>query len=355
MLIETDALIVGAGPVGLFTAFQLGLHGIQAHLVDVLDQAGGQCVELYRDKPIYDIAAVPVCTGQELTERLLQQIQPFSPNFHFSQQVSALERHNDGRWLVQTTQSGRPHQRFLSRSVVIAAGVGAFVPKGIKIDGLADFEGRQLFYRLDPAARFAARRVVVYGGEDAAVRAAIALARPGPQQAASVTLVHRRDVLQAEADALSDLAALRASGQVRFIAAQISGIERQRHAAHDLISALRLDLPDGSSQTLPLDDLLVCLGISPKLGPLTEWGLAMQRKQLDIDPATFSTSAPGVYAVGDIVHYPGKRKLIVSGFHEATLAAYAVAAQLHPDQPDVQQYTTSSALLQQRLGRPPLG
>lgn len=355
MLIETDALIVGAGPIGLFTVFQLGLHGIQAQLVDVLDHAGGQCVELYADKPIYDIPALPVCTGQELTERLLQQIRPFSPQFHFGQQVSALQPQADGRWLVQTTRQRRAHQRFLARSVIIAAGVGAFVPKEIKLDGLSDFEGRQLFYRLDPAARFAGRRVVVYGGEDAAVAAALALARPGPQQAASVTLIHRRDVLQADEAALAELAALRQSGCIRFVAAQIGGLERSSSAPEARMHGLTLDTPEGNSLSLPLDDLLVCLGISPKLGPLSDWGLAMERKQLSIDPARFATSAPGVYAVGDIVHYPGKKKLIVSGFHEATLAAFAVAAQLQPDQSGVLQYTTSSVLLQQRLGVRPLG
>lgn len=347
---ETDALVVGAGPIGLFTVFQLGLQGIAAQVVDVLEHAGGQCVELYADKPIYDIPALPVCTGQQLTDRLLQQIRPFAPQFHFGQQVSTLQRQADGRWLVQTTRQHRVQQTFLTRTLVIAAGVGAFVPRELKIDGLADFEGRQLHYRLDPAARFAGRRVVVFGGEDAAVAAAIALARPGTQQAAQVTLVHRRDVLQADATGLAELTALRLAGRVHFVAGQISGIDRSGTAPDDRLVALALDTPDGNTLTLPLDDLLACTGISPKLGPLTDWGLAMERKQLTVDPATFATSASGIYAVGDIVHYPGKKKLIVSGFHEATLAAFAVTAQLHPEQSQVLQYTTSSALLQRRLG-----
>lgn len=347
---ETDALVVGAGPIGLFTVFQLGLQGIRAQVVDVLGYAGGQCVELYADKPIYDLPALPVCTGQELTNRLLQQIEPFGAQFHFGQQVSTLQRQTDSRWLVQTTRRRQLHQTFLTRSVVIAAGVGAFVPRELKTDGLADFEGRQLFYRLDPAAQFAGRRVVVFGGEDAAVTAAIALARPGAQQPSSVTLVHRRDVLQADDIALAELAALRQSGRVRFVAGQIGGIECRGTAPDDRLTALVLDTPDGNRLDLPLDDLLACTGISPKLGPLGDWGLAMERKQLTVDTATFATSEVGIYAVGDIVHYPGKKKLIVSGYHEATLAAFAVAAQLHPEQSHVLQYTTSSALLQQRLG-----
>lgn len=352
---QTDALIVGAGPIGLFTVFQLGLQGIRADVVDVLDHAGGQCVELYADKPIYDIPALAVCSGQELTDRLLQQISPFAPRWHWGQQVSSVQRQADGRWLVQTTRGHTELQRFLCRSLFIAAGVGAFVPKPLPIPELATFEGRQLFYRLAAAKRLAGRRVVVVGGDHDAVTAALSLARSGAQQAASVTLVHRRDVLQADEAALTELAQLRQSGRIQFVAGQITGFEHSGADPDARLTRLLIDTPEGTTLSLELDDVLVCLGISPKLGPISDWGLAMQRKQLLVDAATCATSEAGIYAVGDIVHYPGKKKLIVSGFHEATQAAFAAAAQLQPDQAEVLHYTTSSRLLQQRLGLLPPG
>ena len=339
--IHTDALVIGAGPVGLFQVFQLGLQGLHAQVVDVLDQAGGQCIELYPDKPLYDIPALPRSTGRELTQRLLQQVAPFQPAFHFNQQVSQLQRQADGHWLVAT-----PRQQFLTRTVFIAAGVGAFVPKELKLDGLAAFAGSQLFYRLPKPELLKGRKVVVLGGEDAAVDNAIALTTDGPHQAASVTLVHRRDVLQASPQALEKLAELRASGRIQFLAGQITGIETQG----ERLSAVSLTTPDSQTLNRPLDVLLVHQGISPKLGPIADWGLAMDRKQLRVDPASFATSEPGIYAVGDINSYPGKKKLIVCGFHEATLAAFAAASFLDPQTSGVLQYTTSSMLLQQRLG-----
>jgi thioredoxin reductase (NADPH) len=340
-VIETDALVIGAGPVGLWQVFQLGLQGIHAHVVDVLDEAGGQCIELYPDKPIYDIPGLPVSTGRELAQRLLQQITPFKPGFHFSQQVSELTLQPDGRWLARTSDL-----QFLTRTLFIAAGVGAFLPKELKIDGLARFVGTQLHYRLKTLNAPSRQRVVVVGGEDAAVESAIALATQDVLPANPMTLVHRRDALQASPDALAQLAALRASGRIKFIAGQVTGIDT--HEEH--LSAVHINTPDGQTRTLALDALLVCQGISPKLGPIANWSLTMERKQLCVDPATLATSAPGIYAVGDINTYSGKKKLIVCGFHEATLAAFAATAYLHPGNTEVLQYTTSSALLQRRLG-----
>ena len=339
--IHTDALVIGAGPVGLFQVFQLGLQGIHAQVVDVLDQAGGQCIELYADKPLYDIPGLPYSTGRDLSQRLLEQTAPFQPAFHFNQLVSQLDRQPDGRWLVATS-----NQQFLTRTVFIAAGVGAFVPKELKVDGLAAFAGSQLFYRLPRPEQIIGRHMLVVGGEDAAVDNAITLAAEGPRQGASVTLVHRRDVLQVSPDALEKLAALRASGRITFIAGQITGIETQG----ERLMTVTVTTPDDQTLRLPLDILLVNQGIGPKLGPIAQWGLAMARKQLSVDPATFATSEAGIYAVGDINSYPGKKKLIVCGFHEATLAAFAAASYLDPHASGVLQYTTSSALLQQRLG-----
>ncbi len=339
-MIETDALVIGAGPVGLFQVFQLGLHGINCHVVDVLAEAGGQCTQLYPDKPIYDIPGIARCTGRELSQRLLEQIAPFKPTFHFNRQVRTVQAHGT-RWCISTG-----HQQFLTRTLFIAAGVGAFVPKELKLDGLAAFLGQQLFYGSAPPSATAGQDVLVVGGEDAAVDNAIALAQPGPAQARSVTLVHRRDVLQASADTLAQLAALRASGHIHFIPGQATGLD----AADGRLCQLRISTPDDQTLTLPLDTLLVCLGVSPKLGPITQWGLNMERKQLSVDSATMATSASGIYAVGDVNTYPGKKKLIVCGFHEATLAAFAAAHAIDPQVSEVLQYTTSSTLLQQRLG-----
>jgi len=345
-VIETDALVIGAGPVGLFAVFELGLQGIATHVVDALDDAGGQCIALYPDKPIYDIPAVPVSTGRELVHKLMQQIAPFKPAFHLGQQVSDVERQADGRWRVTTTRQQQPCQAFLTRTVIIAAGVGAFVPKELKVDGLPALLGRQVFYRSAPPAVSAGKQVIVLGGDDDAVANALALARTGPDQAQSVTLVHRRDVLQASSDQLTELAALRQTGKIHFIAGQITAVQ----TTGELLTSVAISTPEDQTLSLAADVLLVCLGISPKLGPIAQWGLAMERKQLCVSLETFATNEPGIFAVGDIITYPGKKKLIVSGFHEATLAAFAAAALIHPEASGVLQYTTSSALMQQRLG-----
>jgi thioredoxin reductase (NADPH) len=340
-VIETDALVIGAGPVGLFQVFQLGLQGLAAHVVDVLGAPGGQCTELYPDKPIYDIPGITRCTGHELTQRLLEQVAPFKPTFHLSQQVNEVAQQSDGRWQVATSQ-----QQFLTRTVFIAAGVGAFVPKELRLDGLGAYLGSQLFYRTAPMQATAGKRVVIAGGDDNAVAQALALADIGPQQAASVTLIHRRDVLQANTEALARLAEWRTQGKIQFLAGQVTGMA----TAQGRLTEVLVSTPENQTVPVALDALLVCMGVSPKLGPLTQLGLAMERKQLVVDTATFATSAPGIYAVGDINTYPGKKKLIVCGFHEATLAAFAAASYLNPQASGVLQYTTSSALLQQRLG-----
>jgi thioredoxin reductase (NADPH) len=337
-VIETDALIVGAGPIGLFQVFQLGLLGIRAHVVDALPHAGGQCIELYPDKAIYDIPALPSCTGQELTERLLAQSAPFAPTFHWGQEVSALQQNTDGRWAVGTRNG--PH--FVARNVFIAAGVGAFQARSLSLDGLQQFAGTQLLHRLAEPARHQGQRVVIVGGNEAALEAAIALVAARAQQ---VLLVHRRDVFQAEPGTIAQVQALREAGHLHFIAGQVTGFE----ATAGRLQQVHITHGDAQNTTVPLDQLLVCLGLSPKLGPLTGWGLALERKQVPVNPATFETCLPGVYAVGDINTYPGKRKLIVSGLHEATLAAYAAAERLR-GAPVQLQYTSASQHLQRLLG-----
>ena len=336
--IETDALIIGAGPVGLFQVFELGLLGVQAQVVDTLPFAGGQCIALYADKPIYDIPAVKRCTGRELTERLLDQAAPFKPTFHFNQTVDALERQDDGRYALQTSTG----TRFVAKTVFIAAGVGAFQARKLHVEGLDAFEGTQVHYRLLGNEAVHKQELVVLGGEDSALEAAIALCDSAAQ---SVTLIHRRDVFQAEAATLAQIKALRASGRLRFVEGQITGLRSQTRL-HGLVVTDK----DGQQSTVPLDSLLVFLGLSPKLGPVAQWSLDMQRKQLCVDTETFATSAPGIFAVGDINTYPGKKKLILCGFHEATLAAFAAMELITPDERVQLQYTTTSSKLHRALG-----
>ncbi len=340
--IETDAVVIGAGPVGLFQVFQLGLQGIKAHVVDALPYPGGQPVELYPDKPIYDIPAIPVCTGQELTDALLQQIAPFGAQFHLGQTVSVLERQPDGRFLLVTDRQ----TRLLCRSVFIAAGVGAFEPKRLKLPGIETFENRQLFYHVRNPADHAGQHLVIVGGDEAAVRRAIESAQAGPHRAASVTLVHRRDLLKSEVEGIDRLRELHHAGNLRLVIGQMTGFE----IAGGRLQHISITNPEGELQSLSLDHLLVLQGLSPKLGPLIRWGLQLERKQLVVDAETCSTSTPGIFAVGDVNHYPGKKKLIVCGFHECVMAAYAAAPLVHPDQPVRLEYTTSSSRLHQLLG-----
>jgi thioredoxin reductase (NADPH) len=341
--IDTDALVVGAGPVGLFQVFELGLLGIRAHVIDSLPVPGGQCIELYPDKPIYDIPATPVCTGRELVAKLLKQIEPFAPVMHLGQQVDLLERQPDGRLLVASSTG----TRWLAKTVVIAGGVGSFQPRRLKIDGLAAFEGTQLRYG-SPADLDALRgqRVVVIGDDDAALECAMALA-----PIASVTLMHRRDEFKAAPETIAEMRRMRSDGHLQFAAAQPAGIE----VSDGRLTALQVLAADGSTPRLPLDTLLVLTGLSPKLGPIADWGLALERKQLVVDTARFQTSEPGIFAVGDVNTYPGKNKLILCGFHEAALAAFGAAAIVFPDTPIHLEYTTTSPRLHKALGVTPPG
>ena len=342
--IATQALIIGAGPVGLFQAFELGLLGIQSHIVDALPYAGGQCIELYPDKPIYDIPGTVATTGRQLVESLLEQIKPFNPAFHLNQQVSTLARQADGRFLVETaTHSSSIGQTFLTKTIFIAAGVGAFQPKKLTVAGLDAFAGAQLFYHVDAEADFAGKQVTIVGSEDAAVEAAIQLANLPSN---SVTLLHRRDVFKAEPDKLETMRSLIAAGKLQLRIGQIAGFEEQ----DGQLKALQVTDVDGKTAPLPVDMLLVLQGLSPKLGPVADWGLAIERKQLAVDTEKFQTNEVGIFAVGDINTYPGKKKLILCGFHEAALASFAAAALVFPDTPTLLQYTTTSTLLHQRLG-----
>lgn len=345
--VDTDVIVIGAGPVGLYQVFQLGLQGLRAHLMDALAHPGGQCAELYGDKPLYDIPGLAVCTGHELVQRLLQQIAPFAPHWHLGQQVEQLTAQPEGGFVVSTSTG----TQLRARAVCIAAGVGAFMPRTLKVPGLDRYVGTQLLYHWEEQsdgqnapAQLAGQHVVVHGGDAPAIAQVLACANAA-QPPASIALQHRRDVFDAPAEQLAQLQALRNAGRVQVAIGQISAVE----CVDGRLAALELLAPDGSTQRLPVDVLLVRLGLLPRLGPLTDWGLAIERKQLLVDTATLATSVPGIYAVGDIVSYPGKRRLIVCGFHEATLAAFAIAERLAGHSMALE-YTTSSARLQQRLG-----
>lgn len=339
--IDTEALVIGAGPVGLFQVFQLGLQGIHCQVVDALPHVGGQCAELYPSKPIYDIPGIPFCTGSELVARLQQQIAPFKPTLHLGQQVSAIERLPDQRLQVQTASGST----FRTQTLFIAAGVGAFMARQLVLDGLSAFEGKQVFAEHPQPERWAGQHLVVAGDGDSALQACLA-AIEGPQAAASVSLLHRRDQFTAAPELITQMREACAAGRMRFVAGQPTGLRTE----NGRLQALELLNPQGDNEWLPLDVLQTCLGLSPKLGPVAQWGLAMERKQLVVNTENFATSEPGIFAVGDINTYPGKKKLILCGFHEATLAAFGAVALLRPDEKTLLQYTTTSTLLHKRLG-----
>jgi thioredoxin reductase (NADPH) len=340
--IETDAVIVGAGPVGLFQVFELGLLEIKAHIIDSLAYPGGQCIELYPDKPIYDIPAVPMCTGKELTDNLLKQIEPFGSTFHLGQEVCGLEKQGDGRFLVTTSKG----TRLLTKTVFIAGGVGSFQPRMLRLDGLDKFLDTQLFYRVRNPAQFADKHLVIIGGGDSALDWALNFVQEGAHKAASVILAHRRDGFRAAPASVAKMRELCEGMQMQFLVGQATGFEE----TDGRLTGLKVTGGDGVTRLVPLDMLLVFFGLSPKLGPIAEWGLGIERKQIVVDTEKFESSIPGIFAVGDINTYPGKKKLILSGFHEAALAAFGAAPYIFPEKRVMLQYTTTSPKLHKVLG-----
>lgn len=340
--IETDAVIVGAGPVGLFQIFELGLLEIKVHIIDSLAYPGGQCIELYPDKPIYDIPAVPVCTGKELTDNLLKQIGPFGATFHLGQEVTVVQKQADGRFFVETSKG----TRFLSKTIFIAGGVGSFQPRLLRVDGLDKFNDSQLFYRVKNPAQFAGKNLVIVGGGDSALDWALNFVQEGAHKAESVILLHRRDGFKAAPASVSKMRELCEAYEMQFVVGQITGFEE----TDGRLSQVKVTGGDGVTRLMPLDMLLVFFGLSPKLGPIAEWGLSLERKQIMVDTEKFETSTPGIFAVGDVNVYPGKKKLILSGFHEAALAAFGAAPYIFPDKRIHLQYTTTSPKLHKVLG-----
>jgi thioredoxin reductase (NADPH) len=295
-------------------------------------------VELYPDKPIYDIPAVPVCTGQELTDNLLKQIEPFDPTFHLGQEVTVVERRDDNRFNVETTAG----TRFITKTLFIAAGVGSFQPRTLKVDGIEQFDNTQLFYRVKDPARFEGKNLVICGGGDSALDWALNLVG----KAESVVVLHRRDEFRAAPASVAKMKELCDNYEMQLLIGQVTGYESEDAK----LSSIKVTGADGVTRRLPLDHLLVFFGLSPKLGPIAEWGLDIERKQLKVGTERFETNVPGIFAVGDINTYPGKKKLILSGFHEAALAAFAAAPYIFPEKKIHMQYTTTSPKLHKILG-----
>ena len=345
-VIEIDAVIVGAGPVGLFQVFELGLLEIKAHVIDLLPYPGGQCIELYPDKPIYDIPAIPVCTGKELTDNLMKQIEPFGATFHYSQEVSSIAKQDDGRFLLSTSAG----TTFLTKTIFIAAGMGAFQPRLLNLEGLEKFAHadahQQLFYKVSNREAFTDKNVVILGGGDSALDWALDFVKEGGNKAKSVTLIHRRDGFVAAPASVAKMRALCDARQMKFMVGQVTAFEEQAGR----MSAITVTGVDNETTEVPLDLLLVFFGLSPKLGPIADWGLEIERKQLKVDTEKFCTSEPGIFAVGDINTYPGKKKLILSGFHECALAAFGATAIIFPNKKVMLQYTTTSPKLHKVLG-----
>lgn len=340
--IQTDVVIVGAGPCGLFQVFELGLLGLKAHVVDSLKVPGGQCAELYPDKPIYDIPAVPVCTGQELTDRLLEQIKPFKPGMHLGQEVTEVQRQENGRFRVVTSAG----TVFDAGAVVIAAGVGSFQPRKLDVPGAEEIEGKYLHYRVKDPRAFTDQDVVICGGGDSALDWALTLV----DYARSVVVVHRRPEFRAAPASVAKLFALRDELRADVMIGQVKEI----HTVDGVLKSVSVLGTDSVVRRVELDQLLVFFGLHPKLGPIAEWGLELHKKQIVVDTAKFQTNVPGIFAVGDINTYPGKKKLILSGFHEAALAAFAIKEYLEPGKKVHLQYTTTSPIMHKRLGVAPL-
>jgi len=335
---DADAVIIGAGPSGLFQAFELGLLGIKCHIVDTLKHPGGQCAELYPDKPIYDIPALPVCGAQELVDRLLEQIKPFDPQFHLGEEVVELQVREDGRFDLATAAG----TRFVAKAVVIAAGLGSFQPRRLGVEGADAFEDRQIHYRVRHASDFHGQRLVIFGGGDSALDWVIDLTG----KATSIVHVHRRPEFRAAPASVARMKELVAEGRMSYVEGIAAGIR----VADGRLTGVTVRRSDGSMADLEIDHVLAFFGLHPKLGPIAEWGFELEKKAIKVDTAKFQTSVPGIFAIGDINTYPGKKKLILSGFHEAALAAFAIAEHLNPAKKVHLQYTTTSPIMQKRLG-----
>lgn len=334
---RTDVLIIGAGPVGLFAVFELGLLDLKCHLIDILDRPGGQCAELYPEKPIYDIPGWPSISAQGLVDKLMEQIAPFSPEFTFSRMVTSVERLAEGGFRVTTDES----EVFEAKVVVIAAGGGSFQPKRPPIPGIEAYEEKSVFYSVRRMEAFRGHDLVIVGGGDSALDWTLNL----QPIARRVTLVHRRPEFRAAPDSVNKMFALNESKELDFRIGQVTALAGEDGE----LTSVTVKGPDGSTE-VPCTRLLPFFGLTMKLGPIAEWGLHLHENLIPVDTEKFQTSEPGIFAIGDINTYPGKLKLILSGFHEAALMAQAAKRIVNPGERIVFQYTTSSTSLQKKLG-----
>ena len=335
-MIKIDTLIIGARPVGLFAVHQLGIKGLKSEVVDNLDKAGGQCIELYPDKPIYDIAGIPECTGEELTKNLLKQIKPFKTNFHFNERVQEIT--NEGnQWIVKTSKN----KVFSSPNIIIAGGVGSFEPRKLSVKDAEKYEGKNIFYSVTDKNKFSGKKISIFGGGDSALDWALELSK-----ISKVTLVHRRDQFRGAPHTLNEIKKLEKEGKVDIKTKyQLSSIEGDKS-----IKSIKVKNDDGKEITIETDYILSFFGLIMKLGPISEWGLNMDKKTIKVNTENFETNKKGIFAIGDICAYPGKLKLILSGFHEGALASVECFKRARPNENYRFQYTTTSKDIQNILG-----
>ncbi len=336
--IKTDVLIIGAGPIGLFAVFELGLLDMKAHLVDILDKVGGQCAELYPEKPIYDIPGIPYISGQGLVDALMEQIKPFGATFHLGEMIETVEKIGDPLFRA-TTDGGKVLE---TKLIVIAAGGGSFQPKRPPINGIEPYEGTSVFYAVRKMEAFRDKRLLIVGGGDSALDWTLNL----QPIAKRLTLLHRRDDFRAAPDSVNKMRALVESGAMDLKIGQVTALE----GANGMLTGAAVKGNDGATATLPCDALLPFFGLTMKLGPVAKWGVALEKELIPVDTEKFETNVPGIFAVGDINTYPGKLKLILSGFHEVALMAQKAHRYVFPEKRLVFQYTTSSTSLQKKLG-----
>ncbi|MGY3616483.1 NAD(P)/FAD-dependent oxidoreductase [Bradyrhizobium sp. USDA 10063] len=336
--IKTDVLIIGAGPCGLFAVFELGLLDMKTHVIDILDKIGGQCAELYPEKPIYDVPGIPLVTGQGLTDSLLEQIKPFHPTFHLNEMVETIEKIGDPAFRVKTDAD----KVFECKVVVIAAGGGSFQPKRPPVPGIEAYEGSSVFYAVRKMEQFRDRNILIVGGGDSALDWTLNL----HPIAKRITLLHRRDEFRAAPHSVEQMRALVAGGKMDLKLGQVTGLEGEAGK----LAAATVKGNDNAITKVECDTMLPFFGLTMKLGPVANWGVALENNLVPVDTAAFETNVSGIFAIGDINTYPGKLKLILSGFHEGALMAQKAHRYVYPDKRLVFQYTTSSSSLQKKLG-----
>ena len=336
-MIKSDAIIIGAGPVGLFAVHQLGIKGLKAVVVDNLDRAGGQCIELYPDKPIYDIPAVPECTGEELTKNLLEQIKPFKTEFFFNERVDEVKQDKDN-WIVKTNNN----KDFSSPNIIIAGGVGSFEPRKLSLKDIEKYEGKSLFYAVKNKEEFKNKNISIFGGGDSALDWALELSK-----FSKVTLIHRRDEFRGAVHTLAKIKKLEKKGKISIkTPCQLQSIE-----GDNFIKSISIKFEDEKIEKINTDVVLSFFGLIMKLGPIAEWGLNMNKKTIEVNTKNFETNKKGIFAIGDICNYPGKLKLILSGFHEAALASVDCFKRARPNEKYRFEFTTSSKNIKERLGK----